>query len=76
MDSKKVFLPQKGKPTIFAVNLKIDIQMGKGDKKTKRGKITIGSYGNSRKHKVSAPAPVVEVKKQKSAKKTPAGKKA
>ena len=25
--------------------------MGKGDKRTKRGKITIGSYGNSRPHK-------------------------
>ncbi len=50
--------------------------MGKGDKKTKRGKITIGSYGNSRQHKVVAPAPVVAVKKQKSVKKAPAGKKA
>ena len=25
--------------------------MGKGDKKTKKGKISIGSYGNSRHHK-------------------------
>ncbi len=34
--------------------------MGKGDKRTKRGKITIGSYGKSRPHKVaSAAAPVV-----------------
>lgn len=25
--------------------------MGKGDKRTKKGKIVIGSYGNSRPHK-------------------------
>jgi 30S ribosomal protein S31 len=36
--------------------------MGKGDKKSRRGKITIGSYGvRRRRRKVSAP-PVVEVK--------------
>lgn len=28
--------------------------MGKGDKKSKRGKISMGTFGNSRKHK-SAP---------------------
>lgn len=28
--------------------------MGKGDKRTKRGKITISSYGKSRPHKVKA----------------------
>lgn len=29
--------------------------MGKGDKRSKRGKITIGSYGKTRPHKVSKP---------------------
>jgi len=28
--------------------------MGKGDKRTKKGKINVGSYGNSRKHKKKA----------------------
>jgi len=28
--------------------------MGKGDKRTKRGKIIAGSFGNSRKHKQKA----------------------
>lgn len=46
--------------------------MGKGDKRTKRGKRVIGSYGVSRKRKTEAkPAP----KKAKKAKK-PAAKKA
>lgn len=39
--------------------------MGKGDKRTKRGKITIGSYGKTRPHKVktaAGPAAVVVVK--------------
>lgn len=31
--------------------------MGRGDKKTKRGKIAIGSYGKSRPHKKKKPAP-------------------
>ncbi len=30
--------------------------MGKGDKKSKKGKIFIGSYGNSRKRKSNKPA--------------------
>jgi len=30
--------------------------MGKGDKRTKRGKITISSYGKSRPHKVKTDA--------------------
>lgn len=35
--------------------------MGKGDKKSKRGKIWLGTYGNSRKRKTKAPSkPVVE----------------
>ena len=47
--------------------------MGKGDKKTKRGKIFKGSFGNTRKRKTStpvvvkpveAPAPEVETKKK------------
>lgn len=34
--------------------------MGKGDKRSKRGKITIGSYGKTRPHKVkTAASPVV-----------------
>ena len=31
--------------------------MGKGDPKTKRGKISIGSYGNTRKHKKPVATP-------------------
>jgi 30S ribosomal protein S31 len=42
--------------------------MGKGDKKTKRGKITIGSYGVRRKKKDSIGS--FEVKPKVSAKKT------
>ncbi len=34
--------------------------MGKGDKKTKRGKITQGSYGKTRPRKASKPATTVE----------------
>lgn len=59
--------------------------MGKGDKKTAKGKRTIGSYGNTRKRKSDLPAavnkpkavaaaPVAEVKEPK-AKKTTAAKK-
>ena len=40
--------------------------MGKGDKRTKRGKITIGSYGKSRPHKevvkLAPAAPVAATK--------------
>jgi 30S ribosomal protein S31 len=42
--------------------------MGKGDKKTKRGKITIGSYGNSRAHKVAQPVIEAGEKKTKTKK--------
>ena len=38
--------------------------MGKGDKKTAKGKRTIGSYGNSRKRKIDKPAIVVKTKKE------------
>jgi len=38
--------------------------MGKGDKKTKRGKINLGTYGNTRQKKLKA----VFVKKQESPK--------
>ena len=38
------------------------IQMGRGDKKTKKGKISIGSFGNSRRRK-SAKKKVVAVEK-------------
>ena len=37
--------------------------MGKGDKRTKRGKIILGSFGKSRPkkvHKATATAPIVE----------------
>ncbi len=38
------------------------IQMGRGDKKTKKGKISIGSFGNSRRRK-SAKKKVVATEK-------------
>jgi len=37
--------------------------MGKGDKRTKRGKINIGSYGNARKKLVAAPIKASGAKK-------------
>jgi len=43
-----------------------DLFMGKGDKKTRRGKIKAGSYGKSRKHRVkkaAAPAKTTTKKK-------------
>ena len=49
--------------------------MGKGDKRSKRGKIVIGSYGKTRPHKVAAPVVTDEDKKKKSTKKGPAAKK-
>jgi 30S ribosomal protein S31 len=51
--------------------------MGKGDIKSKRGKITNGSYGNSRKRKVSGVVPAVKsapTAKKESAEKTEAKK--
>ncbi|MDX3915794.1 MULTISPECIES: 30S ribosomal protein THX [Olivibacter] len=45
--------------------------MGKGDKKTKRGKITMGSFGKTRPHKqkkIAAATAVVEEKATVSAK--------
>jgi ribosomal small subunit protein bTHX len=53
--------------------------MGRGDKKTAKGKRALGSYGNSRKKKVSKPsvAPVAKKEKtEKAAEKKPAVKKA
>lgn len=41
--------------------------MGKGDKKTAKGKRTMGSYGNSRKRKTDKPVIIVKVKKEKKA---------
>jgi 30S ribosomal protein S31 len=38
--------------------------MGKGDKKTAKGKRTMGSYGNSRKKKTASPANKPAVKKE------------
>lgn len=34
--------------------------MGRGDKKTAKGKRTIGSYGNTRKRKVNKVAAIIE----------------
>lgn len=49
--------------------------MGKGDKRTRKGKISAGSYGNSRPHtEVEKAAPAAAVKK--AATKKPAAKKA
>lgn len=45
--------------------------MGKGDKKTPKGKRYAGSYGNARPHKATTKAPVVAA-----AVKAPAAKKA
>ena len=45
--------------------------MGKGDKRTKRGKITIGSYGKSRPHKVATSAAAVPAAPAKAAATTP-----
>ncbi len=39
--------------------------MGKGDKKTAKGKRTMGSYGNSRKRKSDKPVIIVKAKKEK-----------
>lgn len=58
--------------------------MGRGDKKTAKGKIAIGSYGNTRKKKknkftvsaAKAEAPVEKAVKKAPAKKTTATKKA
>lgn len=54
--------------------------MGKGDKKTARGKRIMGSYGNTRKRKKSAPvvvakAPKANVVKDADAVEKPAAKK-
>ncbi len=53
--------------------------MGRGDKKTAKGKRAMGSYGNSRKKNVSKPSVAPVAKKEKSeaaAEKKPAAKKA
>lgn len=39
------------------------VRMGKGDKKTKKGKIAIGSYGNTRKRHANKPKKAVAAKK-------------
>ena len=52
--------------------------MGRGDKKTAKGKRTMGSYGNSRKRKATTTAsPAAKVKTEKAAdtEKKPAAKK-
>lgn len=43
--------------------------MGKGDKKSKRGKVAMGSYGNSRPHKIDKPAVKPQEKAKPDAKK-------
>lgn len=49
--------------------------MGKGDKKTTKGKRAIGSYGKTRKRKESAPIVIVKKeKKEKPAKAEPKAK--
>lgn len=37
--------------------------MGRGDKKTRKGKIAIGSYGKTRPHQVKKAAPAVALPK-------------
>ena len=39
--------------------------MGRGDKKSRKGKIAMGSFGNSRPHHVKKAAPVPAVKPEK-----------
>jgi 30S ribosomal protein S31 len=39
--------------------------MGKGDKKTAKGKIAMGSYGKTRPHKIKKAEPVKPVTKDK-----------
>ena len=53
--------------------------MGKGDKKTAKGKRAMGSYGNTRKRKspvAPAPASTKKVAKEEAKEKKPAAKKA
>jgi 30S ribosomal protein S31 len=39
--------------------------MGRGDKKSRKGKLAMGSYGNSRPHDFKKPAYVAPVKEEK-----------
>jgi len=48
--------------------------MGKGDKRTRKGKISAGSYGNSRPHQVETTKAAVVAKPVAVAKKAPARK--
>jgi len=41
--------------------------MGRGDKKSRKGKIAMGSFGNSRPHHVKVKAAVPSVKEEKPA---------
>jgi 30S ribosomal protein S31 len=43
--------------------------MGKGDKKSRKGKITMGSYGKSRPHHVKKNAPAIPLDKVEKAEK-------
>jgi 30S ribosomal protein S31 len=56
------------KPLTYSENCK----MGRGDRKTRKGKISIRSYGNARPHKAAAKAGAVK----KAAAPKPAAKKA
>jgi 30S ribosomal protein S31 len=47
---------QRATTSLLLQPQRIKIEMGKGDKKTKKGKIFIGSYGNSRKRASNKPS--------------------
>lgn len=49
--------------------------MGKGDKRTKRGKIIAGTFGNARPKKSDTPVAAEPAKKKKATKKKAAAKK-
>ncbi|MBK7957089.1 MAG: 30S ribosomal protein THX [Bacteroidetes bacterium] len=50
--------------------------MGRGDIRSRKGKIAAGSYGKARPHKVAAPAIPVKAAKSEDAEKAPKAKKA
>jgi 30S ribosomal protein S31 len=50
--------------------------MGKGDKKSRKGKIAIGSYGKKRPHHVKKAAASIPLKEEKEAAATPKPEKA
>lgn len=50
--------------------------MGKGDKKSRKGKIAMGSFGKSRPHHIKKAANTVPLKKEKDAEAAPKAEKA